>query len=119
MISPITKAAYATEELAPCDRGPQAQLWPAEFARVFLLWEAKASSVGIETGTIKERSSGIVPFWMACTSVSRAAPAFGGTKIVAASKPRRTQVCPLFGRPSHPIYGNFNQCSRASRFSYS
>jgi hypothetical protein len=61
-VSLITKVAHGTEELAPGDRGFQDQLRPAEFARVFLLWEAKASSAGIETGAIKERSSGIVPF---------------------------------------------------------
>src|SRR6266852_5616427 len=45
--------------------------------------------------------------------MSIAVPVLGGTKTVATNRPVRTHDSPVFGRPSHPVKGNFNQCSRS------
>src|SRR5260370_23385022 len=45
-----------------------------------------------------------------------ACPALGGTKTVAAKSLVRTQVSPVFGKPSQPVKGSFSQRSRSDSF---
>src|SRR5579885_1884994 len=71
-------------------------------------------SGGTELADVSTRSGTGFPRNIPSTSISMAWPALGGTKIVAASIPLRTQACPVFGKPSQPVNGSFNQRSRSA-----
>jgi hypothetical protein len=65
--------------------------------------DESVSSAGNELTAVVDRSGGVTPVRMDCTIMSIASPVFGGITTVAASKPLRTQACPVFGNPSQPV----------------
>jgi len=62
---------------------------------------------GIDTGATSTRAGGILPCWYAPPANSMLGlPRWQGKS--SARRPLRTQDCPVFGRPSHPVKGRFN-----------
>jgi len=75
---------------------------------------ANSSTAGKDRAVVKVVSGGSVPVVIDFTINSIAKSAFGGMKIVAVSKSRRTQSCPVLGSPSHPRNGILCSWSRIS-----
>src|SRR6202521_2320299 len=77
----------------------------------------RTSTVGKDFAGVNVRSGGSAPLAIDFTIISIAKSAFGGMKIVAVSRLRRTHSCPVLGSPSQPRNGIFCHCSCNSRHS--
>src|SRR5262249_45792965 len=71
---------------------------------------------GNDSGVTNDRSGGRDPVCTACNIMVSARPALGGMTTVAVIDPLRTHVCPVFGTPSHPVYGNRIHLSLSAGF---